>query len=266
MTAQYNPDTGYYIPRQSEPIPNSMLDEFLTLDQLSKIPPPAPLITGTLNLNSLAWIAGPPGSYKTFLAIEYALTVAQHSPMLYVAGEGLSGLNDRVQAWIHANGRVPQYTRWLPRAVPATSTTDWVALCDAAQTIGAKLIVLDTQARMSGALDENDARDMGRYIDSCEALKRATGACVLNIHHSAKNGSHLRGSTAVQGAADTVITIEARDGTIGVHNLKQKDIKQFPDRWYRPTQVLTSCVLTECEKPMDWDAPKAKYAYGKAKD
>lgn len=242
-------------------MPNSILDEFLTLDQLSKIPPPQPLLPGTLNLNSLAWIGGPPGSYKTFLALEYALTVAQRLPMLYVAGEGLSGLNNRVQAWIDTIGRAPAHTHWLPRSVPVTSV-DWVALCDAARTVGAKMIVLDTQARMAGGLDENSVADMTRFIDGLDALRIATGACVLCIHHSAKSGSMLRGSSAVQGAADTVITVEARNKVIGVSNPKQKDMPTFADQWFRPTDVLQSCVLTECERPLDWDTPLKKTGYG----
>lgn len=250
-----------------DPPKPSLAEEILTLSELQNVPKPQPLLPGRLNLNSLAWIAGPPGSYKTFLALDYALKVAEHHPILYVAGEGLSGLYQRVEAWEHANHKSVVNTWWLPRAVPVTHT-DWYALCDAARAIGAKLVVLDTQARMSGNLDENSAPEMGQYINGCEALKRATGGCVLSNHHSSKNGSHLRGSTVVQGAADTIFTIEVRDGTVGVHNLKQKDMKQYPDEWYRPVDTLESCVLVPCEKPEHWDAPQrtTRYANNKKDD
>lgn len=243
----------------------SLLGELLTLSELLDVPKPKPLLNGKLNLNSLAWIAGPPGSYKTFLALDYALQAAKQAPVLYVAGEGLSGLGQRVLAWEHADGSPVVNTFWLPRAVAVTHT-HWYALIDAARHIGAKMIVLDTQARMSGNLDENKANEMNIYIDAVGALKEATGACVLSVHHSSKAGAHLRGSSAVQGAADTIITVETRNKVVGVHNLKQKDIDAFPDEFYRPVNTLESCVLVQCEKPNDWDTKARRGAYKDQED
>lgn len=243
---------------------NPVLDSVLTLDQLKELPKPQPLITGDLNLNSLAWIAGEPGSYKTFLALDYALRIATKHTVLYVAGEGTGGLYDRVAAWLHGNPS-PLSIGFLPRSVAVTSG-EWLLLCEAARTMRAGLIVIDTQARMSGGLDENSAGDMGRYVEAMDALRQATGACVLSVHHSSKGGSHLRGSSVMQGAADTIITTEVRDGIVGVSNLKQKDMVHFPDRWYRPTNVLDSCVLVECDKPEAWDTPVKRKRYANNQD
>lgn len=242
-----------------------MLDEVLTLTELLNVPKPQPLLPGALSLNSLAWIAGAPGSYKTFLALDYALRVAKEHPILYVAGEGISGLGQRVLAWEEADGGSVLNTFWLPRSVAVTHT-GWYQLIDVAKTIGAKLVVLDTQARMSGNLDENKSNEMGQYVDACGALRDATGACVLSIHHSSKAGAHLRGSSAVQGAADTIITTEVRNKVVQVHNLKQKDIVEFPDEYYRPVNTLESCVLVPCEKPNDWDTDKKRSGYGAQHD
>lgn len=241
---------------------NPVLAELLSFDGLCSIPSPRPLIKGMLHLNSLAWIAGPPGSYKTFMALDYALHVATGTPymgreatqanVLYVAGEGLSGLSDRVLAWQQAARKPVINTHWLPRAVPVTHT-DWAYLCQAAKTVNAGMVILDTQARMAGGLDENDVPAMGRYVEALDQLRIHTGACVVSIHHSSKGGAALRGSSAVQGAADTVITVEARDMHVHVHNLKQKDILTFPEYWVRPVDTGHSCVMIECEKPMDWD-------------
>ncbi len=249
--------------------PNPLRSELLSRSQLGALPKPQPLIPGILNLNSLAWIAGPPGSYKTFLALDYALHVSTGQAymgqpvtggrVLYIAGEGVSGLHQRVEAWEAANRVQVDHAYFLPRAVPVTHT-DWVHLCDLARYMEARMVILDTQARMAGNLDENSVPDMGRYISGVDGLREATGACVTSVHHSSKGGSALRGSSAVQGAADTVITIDSREGHIGVHNLKQKDMPQFPDQWFRPTEHKESCVLAQCDKPMDWDVkPKSGY-------
>lgn len=238
-------------------MPNPLLPELLDRKALAKVPKPAPLIPGVFNLNSLAWVAGAPGSYKTFVALDYALRVSREHPVLFVAGEGLSGLHDRVAAWEHAEGEDVDNFYVFPRAIPVTHA-QWLLLCDLARHVGAKMVVIDTQARMAGGLDENSVPDMGRYIEGIDTLRELTGACVLSIHHSSKNGSHLRGSSAVQGAADSIMTVEVRNSTVLLHNLKQKDMPQLPDQWLRPTPSLNSCVLVQCEKPMDWDEPASK--------
>lgn len=246
-------------------MPNPLMPELLNRAALARIPKPEPLIPGVFNLNSLVWVAGAPGSYKTFVALDYALRVSRAHPVLFVAGEGLSGLHDRVSAWEHAEGEAVDNLYVFPRPIQVT-TAPWMLLCDVARTIGAKMVVLDTQARMAGGLDENSVPDMGRYIEGIDTLRELTGACVLSIHHSAKNGAHLRGSSAVQGAADSVVTVEVRDGIIGVHNLKQKDMVQFDDAWYRPAQVLNSCVLVQVEKPTDWDTHGSRAYTRKKRD
>lgn len=249
---------------------NPLRPEILTRSQLGSLPKPRPLIQGILNLNSSAWIAGPPGSYKTFLALDYGLHVSTGRTyqgrtvtggnVLYVAGEGVSGLDQRIGAWEKSTGLDVGFMYFLTRAVPVTST-DWMHLCDITKAMDARMVILDTQARMAGGLDENSVPDMGRYVSAVDAMKESTGACVVSIHHSSKSGSALRGSSAVQGAADTIITLEAKEGHIGIHNLKQKDMAQFPDCWMRPVEQGESCVLMDCEKPHDWDT-KRRTGYG----
>ncbi len=265
------PMEGAYVPHKVEPIWHDLLREVLDLQGLKAVPRPVPLIQGVLSLNSLAWIAGAPGSYKTFLALDYALHVAAgvnylgrpttQRPVLYLAGEGLSGLGDRVEAWEQASGHPAPGMFFLPRAVPVT-TQEWYSLCEVARHLQVGMVVLDTQARHAGGLDENSVPEMGSFVKALEELKTATGACVVCVHHSSKAGSALRGSSAVQGAADTVVTLEVKDGVVGVHNLKQKDLVQFPDYWVRPTPVAQSCVLTEMEMPADWNEKRRRNNYG----
>lgn len=254
----------------TDPSVNPLRAEILNRSQLGALPKPAPLIKGILNLNSTAWIAGPPGSYKTFLALDYGLHVAtgrdyQGIPVaggnvLYVAGEGTSGLDQRITAWEKARGLPVEYMYFLTRAVPVTHS-DWYHLIDVAKTMEARMVILDTQARMAGGLDENSVPDMGRYISGVDAMREATGACVTSIHHSSKGGSALRGSSAVQGAADTIITVEAREGAVGIHNLKQKDMAQFTDHWMEPAEYGESCILVPCGQPANWEQPKKRTGY-----
>ena len=59
------------------------------------------------------------------------------------------------------------------------------------------MVVIDTLARCFGGNDENDARDMGAFIEGCDVIKQKTGATVLVVHHSGKDeGKGARGSSA----------------------------------------------------------------------
>ena len=50
------------------------------------------------------------------------------------------------------------------------------------------LIIVDTLARCMVGGDENSAKDMGLFIAHADALRKETGATVLIIHHTGKNG------------------------------------------------------------------------------
>ena len=85
------------------------------------------------------------------------------------------------------------------------------------------LIVLDTLARCFVSGDENDAGEVGQFIDGCRQLQVETGATVLVLHHTAKKGKEERGSGALRAAAD-VMLYQRRTGTsVEIVNDKQKD-------------------------------------------
>lgn len=234
-------------------------DRLMTLDELSKIEPPRTLIAGMLHTRSLAWLIGAPGSYKSILAIAMASSVAcgkafegravNAGPVLYVSGEGTAGLYQRVEAW--SEGRVlPRGITWLPYAAQAT-TADWDQLIQIAVDIEAVLVVIDTQARATTNLDENEARDMGKFVMALDRLRDATGACVMPVHHLNRAGTNGRGHSVVDGAMDTIIKMNVHDVSgevIEVSCVKQKDAAKFPPQWYEPREVRRSVVLDETFK------------------
>ncbi len=85
-------------------------DLFLDSNDLDTIAPVLPLIDGVLNQGSITWLSGKFGTYKTFVALGWACSVAtgrpwagrlvaEPGPVVYVAAEGHSGLKSRVRAW-----------------------------------------------------------------------------------------------------------------------------------------------------------------------
>lgn len=204
---------------------------------LDRLPNPRWLVKGLLKLHSESWMIGPPGGFKSFVALDIAAHVAAGSawqglavaggPVVYLAAEGADGMKLRKQAWEAKYGTMSPAMRFIPFPVQAANAEHWGVLIAACQRVQPALIVLDTQARISVGLRENDATDMGLLIDAVSRLKRATGACVLVLHHTGRNSADARGSSALDGAQDTELKVERPKSrrslrcTVGLD--KQKD-------------------------------------------
>jgi hypothetical protein len=205
----------------------------LTLDGLRNLPAPAPLVGGYLFRDSLAWLGGKPGYAKTFVAVELACCVGTGTPwhghtvaagqVLYLIAEGASGITQRIDAWTLANGREADNVLYLPVPVQMMETVDVAAFGQLLADLRPILVVLDTQARVTVGAEENSSRDMGRFVDSLDQLRRHSAACILVVHHEPRNGENLRGSTALEGAATTILRVAKDGNVIELSNPKQKD-------------------------------------------
>jgi len=206
---------------------------------LAQLPAAEPIIDQVLYANSVNWLHGKPGHGKTMVALDWACHVATGRPwcdyethswrVLYILAEGAHGMHDRRVAWEIANGVDVPVGRllFLPIAVQLMKDLDVDALVQLAGELDVGMIVVDTQARVTVNADENSAKDMGVFIDHLERLRAVTQACVLIVHHESRSGDSLRGSTALEGAATTVVRA-TKDGTlIRLDNTKQKDGPTF---------------------------------------
>ncbi len=70
--------------------------------------------------------------------------------------------------------------------------------------------------------DENAARDVGLFIDNVDQVRRRYGAAALVVHHTGKDGKLERGSTALRGAADTLVALRPDDDELKLTCEKQK--------------------------------------------
>jgi hypothetical protein len=221
---------------------------------LDSIPEPQPLIAGILYRNSVAWLQGKPGDGKSFVALDIAGCVATgemwqahqvtQGRVLYVAAEGASGLRQRVRAWEKAMGREMTGVQWLPRPVQASRDRgEWRHLVALAVDLRPVLIILDTQARITVGMEENAAKDMGMFVDQLEHLRVATRACIVPVHHQGRNGDHMRGSTALDGAADTVLQVVKDENLITITCRKQKNADPFEEIYLDLVPMDDSAVL-----------------------
>jgi hypothetical protein len=203
------------------------------------------LIHGVLPVKAFAALYGPPGSFKSFIALDMAEAIATGRPwmgnpierqgaVLYLCGEGFGGFGARIKAC--------QIHHKTPKGAPIyvirhqlnlrSSAEDFNALMIAIVALVEKtgmefqLMVVDTLARSFGGGNENDSDAMGGFIATTGKIQEFLNCALMVLHHSGKDlAKGLRGHSSLLGAVDTQLEIlrfeEQQKGVISL--TKQKD-------------------------------------------
>jgi hypothetical protein len=175
--------------------------------------------------DSLVMIYAEPGVGKSFFALSFALEVARGGewlgtpltpePVLYLAGERLSTLRDRCEAWTKYHRQelpsrffMPEFHGYSPH-LSDEDTVEAVSLFIKEQ--GIKLVIIDTYATLTTGIDESSSKDTGPAMASLSKLRADTcGGTVAVVHHSGKNKANgPRGSTAFMASADVAIKVSS---------------------------------------------------------
>lgn len=213
---------------------DALISRMLTPREMRSRPKPRPLVAGLLDLDTTAWMIAEPGGFKSFVALDIAARVASgapwqgrrthHGKVVYVVAEGAGGMSLRVDAWERTYGDMDGVL-FLPEPVQAGDPAAWGVLVEALRRIGPCFVVFDTQARVTVGMEENSAKEMGVFIEAVEQARRATGACVLVVHHLGRNGNAARGSSAIDGAQSTELRVVRKGKALAcsIHQDKQKD-------------------------------------------
>lgn len=243
-----------------ESLADRMIERLLDAEELVDRPPPSWLIDEVFPADSTTFLYGKPASGKSFTALDWATCVALGLPwqgravqqgfVLYVAAEGVAGLGIRIKAWKTAFGVAKvDNIKFFPGAINLLDPARRAALVEVIRRLSPALLVIDTMARSMAGGDENSAKDVGLVVDASAAFREARpGLAVVIVHHMDKAGSTYRGSSAVEGAAETMIECSDDDGTVTLDCKKQKDAAEFkPIKLRRVLVELgdghTSCVL-----------------------
>jgi hypothetical protein len=227
-------------PEQAQDMVQALLAEMLTPDQIEAKPAPRALIKGLLNLDSCAWLIGAPGSKKSFVVLDMAAHVVQDKPwqglkvhsgtVVMIVAEGAGGMSNRIKAYQQQHGAIGERMRILPRPVQVSDIAGWQVLVEACRRLEPVMVVIDTQARVTVGLEENSAKEMGIFVEAAERIRAATGACVIPVHHTGRQGGDARGSSAIDGAQGTELKVVRQDAMTGVLKTeKQKDLEERPE-------------------------------------
>jgi AAA domain len=237
-------------------------DQLLSLSDLAKLPPIRPLVDGFLYRDTLAQLSGPPGSYKTFLALSMACSVAlgraweghpvpEAGPVVYVVAEGATGVRARVLAWCELTNVDPAdlggHLHFLPRPIQLGNIMDITQAVDMVHDTGAILLVLDTRARCTLGLEENSATEQGKAVHHSEEIQRAGACTVLAVHHSGRAGGAGRGSNSWDGAVWSDLRVTGEDLEAKIHCEKHKDVPAGCDHHFRMVpHVVSENLMPGC--------------------
>lgn len=204
--------------------------------------PPDEIVQGMLTAGDASVIYGDSNSGKTFLVIDLAASVAsgtewmgrQTEPglVVYLAAESPASVQSRMQAYQrHHDVRVPNFAivqNPIDLFHAEEDTDEVISLVRKLEkqlAQKARLIIIDTLARVSAGANENAGQDMGLVVRRIDRIRNECKAHVLIIHHSGKNAAAgSRGWSGVRAAVDT--EIEITDGPSGrcAEVMKQRDL------------------------------------------
>ncbi len=218
----------------------------LSFEGLKNLPPPTWRIRNVLPTEGLVVVYGHPGTYKSFLTLDWALCVDTGCPwfghevapgkVLYVIAESPAGMGQRARAWEQVRAQIPSSITFLPMAVNLLDGQWAEALVRFATELGIDLTILDTLSRMLIGGNENSPESMTLAVDAAERLHDGPGATVV-VHHKPRDGSNPRGHTSLEGAAETSIEVKAEEGRITLISNKAKNAPEFDDIHLTPNVV-----------------------------
>ncbi len=228
------PDLAPREMRSTLPARSALRDRLLSRSGLADLSQPEPLIADTIDRRTVAVVAGHFGSLKSFVLQAWAASVAtghnwlgrevEQGSVLYVAAEGAQGLHPRFSAWEYGwQTSIPDDALdVLPEPVNLMDAAAVADLCSLAAE--RSMVVIDTLARCLVGADENSAWDMGIAVDALYRLRDATnGGTVVVAHHTGKDRSTVRGSSALEAGVDTVYTTEGDARLMKMTRTKRKD-------------------------------------------
>lgn len=201
-------------------------------------------------------LAGPSGSGKSFVALDCAGRIAVEEAVVYIAGEGLHGYAARWEAWKDFNkadtAELYFYTEAL-QVMEQSQLSEFIGLIAEHRPA---LVIIDTLARSAVGMEENSAKEMGSFVGACDALRTALNTSILVVHHTGKSGE-IRGSTALYGAADSVLSVKMSDGLVSVTNDpdgggKNKHSPAAGNKYFKiiphPVEEFAGAVLIETQQ------------------
>lgn len=175
------------------------------------------LVEGLWGAEGVGIIGGEPKTYKSWLALDLAVSVAsgtpclrcfptaQRGPVLLFAGEDqIHDVRARLEGITAAAGVAFEELDVHVITVPVLRldrNDDRQALTATVDGIRPKLLVLDPFVRLH-CIDENVAGEVAPLLGFLRTLQRTHHTAVALVHHARKGAAHERGGQALRGSSE----------------------------------------------------------------
>lgn len=238
------------------------------------------LLPGLLEEQVIAVLAGPRGSYKSFIALDWAMKAALAGhPAYCISAEG-GDFDRRARAWLNTYGdgvspsTVPLYV--VERRLDLNDKAGLDAVIQDCNRLGVKpkLFVLDTFSKLSGGLDENDNTEVKQFIGRLDMAFKRQGASVLLVAHTGHSEKGRPRGASAFGADTDAEYIASRAESISRVSVSRERFKsspELPPLYFRPEVInlgyqdndgapVTSLVMVPAEHsdPKIISAPKPR--------
>lgn len=235
-------------------IEDADLFEVLSMADIKALPDVEWLIDDIIPSASLGFLYAAPGSYKTFLCYDLALSlaygfstwldkkIAHPGSVLYIASEGSAGVKNRIIAWQKKHEVTADSDRFrlIRKTMSFMDRTDIdrlertvAAIVEQYGPIG--MVFVDTVSRVLPGADENLQKDMTVFVAACDRIRERFNATVIGVHHTNKNGD-MRGSTVFLGQGDFIFRINKHENS-GSGELICEKQKDAEDGWKKQFTV-----------------------------
>jgi len=238
--------------------------DILSLTDLANMPDPEWLINGVLPKRGVVEMHGMPATGKSFIALDMALHIATGSSwhghsteqgrVLYVAAEGATGYKRRVDAWKASRGLHDiDALFFVASGVQLHEEIEVEGLLDSlnVKELGVSLVIFDTLARCFVGGDENSSAAMGTLLEGASKIGDELDATVLLVHHTRKDGATERGSIALRGGVDAMMSVERELGKqrFKFSSIKMKNAADFHPLWFELVPTAESCIIEAAAPP-----------------
>lgn len=244
----------FRVRKEAERIVAAEQDEDISLEKYKQVSKKLTktewLIKGYLELGVVGFIAGAYQTGKSFLALDWAMSLAtgldwfdyrvpQKGNILYIAGEGYASVGKRLAAWSTGHGGAEPEdggASFILKPIQFINENMVDKLTKVVVEHEIDLVVIDTLARSTIGLSENDSGDMGVFLNGCFKLRDARGelmTTVLIVHHFGKDARQgARGHSRLIADADFNYEVRAQTDVEGwvLHCDKLKE-DGHPDDW-----------------------------------
>lgn len=206
------------------------------------------LIHNVLEANVLAVLAGPRASFKSFIALDWAMRIAMaDNPVVILSGEG-AGLGRRAEAWMQEHGKGRSIDELNVLALESVANLnaeqDMQDLQEAIDQAGIRpaLVIVDTFSKFSAGLDENSNQEVAEYLSKLTiGLRERYTATVLLVAHSGHgDAKRPRGASALMANPDAEYIVERPDAqamVVAVSRERFKDTASLSPLGYEAVEV-----------------------------